>query len=364
MDLNISRVKKYIMCKEAAFQNYHQNRQGKRSMNLVDGGAYHKGFAVWQATRNWELALNEARKQFESDLDKAGFDIDLDFEAENHWQLIVAMLEASKDKQERGMQIIQPEAEFCVDIPNSYHNDITVHWIEIIKTIEKDGYFEYAERWGMPTPEAIREKRVYSPHGGAPAEDCACWQPHRLRGKCDGILMWNVKWWLQEHKTTAILGEMFEGQWYLDIQLTAYVYAIWKSLGTKPAGVILNAIKKPSEKQVTNWNNKRVRGEAKTQADYIEYHRFIYERTEQDCLRFESQFKAIADEWERDILEGTFTMRPLAGHCYAYNRKCDYHDLCLNHEEQAYVDDLYARELDYVDEARQEQLIQIQGITA
>jgi len=333
-------------------------------MNLVDGAAYHKGFATWQATRDWQLTLQNARAAFEADLDKAGLDINLDLEVENHWDMIVCLLEEFKSKwQDKGMQILQPECEFIVDIPNSHHNDITLHWTEIIKH-ENATHWDYEEHWGMPTPEAISEGRVCSPHFKDMDEDCPCWQPHRLYGRADGIITQEGNIWLQEHKGTARLGDLFWGQWYLDIQLTAYVWAVWKTLGVKPKGVVLNAMYKPSEGMVNSWNAKRKEGTKKGQSEYIKLHRENFERSEQDCLRFEREFKQWADSWERSILTGSFPMSPLSGHCLNYNRKCDYFDLCVNHDQEEYTFEMWPRDLDYVDEARQKQLIQITGTPA
>lgn len=361
MDLNISRIKKYIMCSEAAFQLYHEHRTGGvRPTALVMGTAYHAGFAEWQVSHDWAATVRAAEVAYNKEGRNHAIDTKLDFDFIANWEIVKSMLEVSKEQRQK-ITMLQPECEFSLAIPGSEHNDITVHWMERIDHEGKTGsithsHSEYVERWGMPDPLAIRERRVHSPHHNH-TEDCDCWRPHTLYGKVDGVISIDGKIWLQEHKTTSMMDQKFWDQWYLDLQLTAYVYAMWKTLGTKPAGVMLNAVRKPTDAQVAQWTKNN----GKSMKDYLGYQSQFFARTEADCERFERQFIALADKWEYDILHGTFVMEPGQGHCYAYNRRCDYFDMCHTHQDEVYTELLQTRQPDYVDNARAQTLINIQG---
>jgi hypothetical protein len=372
--LNISRAKELKRCPAAALYRYHYGLSGERSMNLVDGSAFHKGVAVGQATKNWAGAVIEAKQLFNNDLTAAGMMPEEDFLVAAHWKVVNHMIKLYQENWDNsimaGATVVQPECTFEIDIPNTEHNDITLHWYN-----NENGTHE----WGMPPADAITRGIVRSPHApttwgkytfsdlvlSADSRTCACYRPHRLVGRTDGILSWNGYLWLQEHKSSSIKDDRFWQQWHTDIQLTGYIYGVGKSLGIFPKGVILNMVYKPSESQIANWNNKRKNGPSKDVTEYMEYQREIFTRTDQQVADFERMFTSIASEWERRILENDFTPSPLPGHCYNYNRRCDFIDITLgNWSLEDAVRDMVQRDPDYVDEDRAEQLVQIQGALA
>lgn len=342
MLMNISRLKDYIACPKKYFNRYHENLQGARNFNLIDGGAFHKGMAHGQATSNWHAAVSLAKEQVTTDAAANNLD---EFEALEHAELVEYLLSVAGDSwQQRGMSVVQPECEFTIPIPNTEHYDITMHWFNL---------HEGKSMWGMPDPESIRLKHVAAPHTimDGPAK-CDCWRPHYLMGRADGILLWQGAWWLQEHKTTklSLESDQFRDQWALDMQLTGYCYGIWQAMGIRPHGVVLNGIYKPSDKQVSYWQSRSK--DPKPLKEYTKFRSDIYERTEADCLRFARDFSAWLDKIEYDILHGTFLMSPLSMHCRSYNTPCDYHNMCINHDAQDYKDVLSIRQPDYVDDAR------------
>lgn len=338
-------------------------------MNLVDGSATHQGIATGMATRDWAKARESARECFEINIKESNLLPEEDYLKEQHWKVVERILEVYREGFEKEVyQVIQPECEFLIDLPGTEHNDISMHWV--------DGNGE--QHWDCPSAEDII-RGVYSPHALSypenlkfstyaekdltiqQAKQCRCYQPHKLTGKTDAIVHWNGNIWLLEHKTTAISGQQFWSQWQLDIQPTAYIYGIWKSIGIRPRGFVLNALVKPSEGQVAGWNSRRKHGEPKNIADYIKYEREAFLRTEEDLARVEQTISAVADDWEASMLKGYqrgFYMSPVPGACVAYNRLCDFHAACSSHDSKDSLMSIGKRERDYVDEARTK-LVQI-----
>lgn len=356
MIINISRTKTRSLCRRKAFNTYHRHLTSpNRSMNLVDGSAFHKGVAAGLATKDWNHALAEASAQFEEDRKAVVVLPELEYQMDDHKQMIEVMVACYRDAfKDQGIQVIQPECEFDVALPGTKHHCIWIHHL----TPGPDKNFPYmkaVEHWGPPSPEDILANRVMSPHmledGDDGDEDCKCWQPHRFVGKTDAVVVWNQMIWLLEHKTTSISGEQFWAQWRLDIQPTGYIYGIQKSLNMKVGGFILNAIIKPSESQVSAWNKKRKNGPDKGVTDYIKYEREAFLRSDADLFRFEQELINTCNEWEADIVKGSFPHDGFAavGACQQYNRMCDFHSMCCNHDEENEIEALGVRNNDYVD---------------
>jgi hypothetical protein len=321
-------------------------------MNLVDGGAFHEALAQGLATpadHNWERALSEARVKFDEGVRAANLLEVEQFRIESHWQLVEAMALLYKQHYEMEQYtVLQPECSFDVALPNSHHNCIFVHHYEVARHSDPLGV---VEKWGPPDPQAILEKRVIPAHDPfEPDEICSCWQPHRVVGKTDAIIMWQARPWLMEHKTTAISGDQFWDGWELDVQPTTYMWGVWKATGLRPRGFVLDAIYKPSQRQVNSWNEKRKYGPPKNIVDYLNYERRAFLRSEEDLVRVESQYLALMREWERRVLEGDFPMANWnAGQaCKLYNRKCDFWTACLSHDDPVEFAALQARAPDYV----------------
>lgn len=348
MIVNISRAKTWFTCRRKYFDTYYRSLQGdRRSMNLVDGSAVHKGIAAGMATKDWDAAQAEAMKQFDVDIQAATLLPEEAYLVEQHKRVVTRILEVYRDGYAtESYQVIQPECEFEIELPGSEHNCINMHWLD------RNGN----HHWTKPIAQDIIEG-VYSPHMnviGTYDKDCACYQPHRFTGKTDAIVIWNGNIWLLEHKTTAISGQQFWSQWQLDIQPTGYIYGIWKALKVRPRGFVLNALVKPSEGQVASWNKSRKYGENKAIADYIKYEREPFLRTEEDLQRVEHQLIGVCNDIESSIIKGYeqgFYMSPVPGACVAYNRLCDFHAACSAHDSDSSLESLSRRDPDYVDEA-------------
>lgn len=327
-------------------------------MNLVDGGAFHRGVAVGRATHIWDNGRAAAKEMFDQDVAKSSIPPEQAFLIEEHWKLVEKMIGCFETQYEHETyQILQPECEFDVPLPNSYHNCIFLHWQE------EDG----TQHFEPPTADQIISGQVFSPHqpqmfGKTNAFNaCPCYVPHRFVGKTDAIVAWNQNIWLDEYKTSSIGGDQFWDQWFLDNQPTAYIYGIWKQLKIRPRGFLLNALMKPSEAQVANWNSKRKYGPDKGVADYLGLEREAFLRTEEDLWRVERQLAQCCYEWEREITDqqapDRFSMTPTNTSCKSFNRKCDFFFACQEHESVGAMEALRKRERDYVDD----KLVAIQG---
>lgn len=348
-------------CWRRAFNTYHRNLSAPRSMNLVDGSGLHDSVAHGFATKDWDAALRVARVKFDEGIAVSTIPEEQSYLIEDHWDLVCKMVQAFKEGVARETYtVIQPECSIDVPLPGSEHNCIWLHHIELAEP-PGGSNLAFEEKWGTPSPQAILERRVVSPHGDSLVERkaCSCYVPHRLVGQTDAIVNWNRVLWLLEHKTDSTTGEQFWDQWELDMQPTLYIYGIWKSLGMLPKGVIVNRLSKPSEKQVSAWNQKRKLGsDPKGVGDYIKYERQVFTRTTEDLLRIERTMIDLCNEWEWRILNGNFRHALQRGTCTEWNRKCDFHFPCVCHEEEGSFDGLSPRNMRYDDEKIQS-LIQL-----
>lgn len=347
MIINVSRVKSWRLCKRKAFNQYHRRLEAPRSMNLVDGGAFHAGVAAGRASHDWKHAREVANEMFAEDVKKSTLLPEQEYLIEEHRSLVEGMIGCFEQQYEHEQyQIIQPECEFDVELPNSHHNCIWLHHVVWNPEIQ-----QHYEIWGPPKPEDVISGNMYSPHK-TPAEDCSCYQPHRFVGKTDAVVSWNHNIWLDEYKTTSISGSQFWDQWQLDIQPTAYIYGIWKMLGVRPRGFLLNALRKPSEAQVAGWNSKRKVGAPTSPKDYLSLEREAFFRSEDDLARVERLLLSTAMEWEEEMV--TKRPEPFPGvfsstGCNTYNRKCEYWNCCCSHDQAGSLEALEARAPDYVD---------------
>lgn len=325
---------KTSLCWRKIFNRYHRKIGVSRNLTLSEGAAFHTGVAYGLATRDWIRAKELANEDFERLLTQVPLLPEQEYQIKDFKELIGVMIdEFAKAYGEDTYQVIQPECEFRVALPGSEHNCIWQHWIELRSA--KDSLTDVTEikHWDEPTPEAILSRRVITPHR-TPDPSCRCWQPHTLIGFTDALIVKNQAFWLQDHKTTAISNDAWWGQWVLDWAMTAYIYGIWKSTGVQPHGFYINALVRPSEKQVASWNKRRKDPRTyQSVKDYVSFNREAFLRDSRDLQRFEEQAIQFGNEWEWRILTGNFSMKPSNFTCVAYNRRCDYHLMCETHDE-------------------------------
>jgi len=157
--------------------------------------------------------------------------------------------------------------------------------------------------------------------------------PHQFFFRADGVVSWRGNPWLLEHKTTSQMGPMFFKKFRNDGQITAYIYCVWKKLGVRPVGAIINAIRKSRK------------------LDRVEFGRDVVTRSPERLEMYMDQVQRELDALER--LTALHADDPSqwfmhTGECVSYNRECDYVDLCT--KDTPDVRGLYVpRKPDYID---------------
>jgi len=204
---------------------------------------------------------------------------------------------------------------------------------------------EAAERWLAPELAEMKRQEAYVQYimtkyaEQYPTEPWTILAPevegslavghHTLYFRTDAVVSWRNSVWLLEHKTTAQLGPSFFKKFLMDSQITTYIYGVWKTLGTRPLGAIINAIRKSRN------------------LDAVAFERDV-------VLRSEAQLEEFVDQLCRQcaIIEDLPPVRDAylmhTSQCVRFNRTCEYLDLCRSDTPQAR--ELFTkRELDYVD---------------
>lgn len=357
MILSASSMSTSKTCWRKAFYGYHYGL-GYSNYNLADGSGLHAGVAHGLATGDWKKAREVGQEAFDKSSKDLTGDPTLDVLHWSHRNLVGDMVDCYSKAFEgvKGeFSVIMPEAQFKIELPNSHHHCIFKHWQC------RDQHF-----WSDPDPQDMIEHRplamqgpdaeeIYSREVRSPHfyEDrtCVCWTPHYLVGTMDVLVRWFNAIWLMEHKTTAVEGQQFWSQFRLDLQPTLYLYAARKKTKLPVAGVIIDAVFKPSERQVASWNSRRKHGPDKTQSDYLSYGREAFTRSEAQLTQFEQDAIQHANEWERRVVEGYFPMANVRSICSMYNRPCERMELCQSDNWWEEVNRVYPRE----------HLVQIQG---
>lgn len=292
---------------------------------MADGTAFHKGAALLRAGARLDEAQDVAITELNKEIAKMTTIPELDFKKDDNRELVRAMLKMTHDgwsKDQGGIQVIQPECKFDIALPNSMHNCIWEH-ARFLPT--GGGYVDGPLE--MFDPEEILRGNVVSPHH-KDDPSCACWRPHRITGTTDTIFTLRHHVFIEDHKTTALNSNQFWAQWPLDMQMTIYMWAIKQTLGFTPAGFFINAIFRPSQAQLANWNKNRKEGEWRSEVSYLRYERELFLRTDFDLDRAAQVMTEFGHEWEWRITHGYFGGTFGANACVIYNRPCEYTQMC------------------------------------
>lgn len=273
---------------------------------LVIGGAYHVAVAHLLAARDREGAIALAESHYrERILGEHLLPEELVL-AEQNIELTKRMVNAQADLYEHDdWEMLQPEVEFCVELPNTRHHCLYVHRI------------------------------LHPSEASYPPLSCTderCFVNHRLKGRADGLIAWKNMVWIIERKTSGMVQETFWTQWQLAAQPTGYIYGAWKGAGVRPNGFILEKTQKPRK------NSK--------DPFHITIEREPFLRSDADLLEFERDISQIATDYERADVEGAWYKNTAS--CLSWNRKCYFFDLCKRNQEQM-PGEFRARKKDYVD---------------
>jgi hypothetical protein len=298
--INISRANGFQECRQ---RNYYYDHDRIVPFTVADplllGSAYHDGLAQFFASGDIVSAVIHAEAKY-----RDGYAAQEKFILPEERPLIErhvtwltnSLAEFVKHYAKGDIQVIQPEVEFCVPLEGTEHHSNHFHKI----------------LYGAPL---AASRPGYT---GPSCDDPRCIQPHWFRGKTDAVVEWQGRMWLFEHKTEARTGDGYFTKFLLDFQPTGYLFGIRQSTGLRPAGFVLNIIKKP---------NAAFKGDP---LSVVGFEREVYLRSDQDLDRFATQLGSLADDYERAAFDPTkIYMNTKA--CMNWNRKCDYHDICLNH---------------------------------
>jgi hypothetical protein len=355
MIMNNSRREAYSACGTLAYNQDALGLTGRIPAEpLLIGAAFHKAKQViGSKAGNLDFAADAAEAEYRA---RANWSQLLQEELSIHEEnisLVRSMVKAYGEHWiNENYQILAPEVSFRVPIPNTEHHCWYFHkllrtiatnpllsWTEIVTIFsqwaDKLVLFDFGRRM---TGEDLA--KWYRDHTESECDGWAglCFQPHYLVGTTDAVIQWNRAVWLMEHKTTAYdlynssqQSKNWIANWYLSTQASTYIYGIWKSLGVRPHGVMLNVVIKPRKNAVTKVFN---------------FYREAFLRTKEQLLRFESETARLMTDYEARVPFGAVWQDPRS--CFNYNRKCDFHKQCVSGEPDR---SLIARDPDYVSAA-------------
>lgn len=314
MIINISRGTTFDSCQMKAKYWYELGLKSKREADpLVFGGAIHKAYAHFFSTQD----VQGAKDALESEVRERIENVFLLPEEKAHYEKMIeqgkcAVEQYSQHYSKQPFTVLHPEVRFTVALPGTEHHC----W--------------YAHK--LLYPDVPFERHIMGDGGPEPH---SCWQPHYLTGVTDAVIMWDQMVWLLEHKTTAYMSDDYFLQWVLDHQPTGYIYGIWKAIGLRPHGFILNVIKKPPK----NARDQFAFG----------FSREPFLKTDEDLQDFEREMIILANDYERVAAGNLWRKNPKS--CRSYNRTCYFHDLCkrfgvvepgeFDQRDQDYVEEQY-----------------------
>jgi len=330
MIVNWSRLSNFGKCPERAWNwdELHLEAWAPQ-LPLLQGGGFHEGVAQYFATHDIKQAQAAAEDHMRKELEGQMIlpEERPEIERAIAWSKM-AVGRFAEQYEGQPVQVLWPEVQFCVPMPNSEH----CCW-EFHKRFCGDvPYSEHASYGSAIQQQASTEAKPL------------CWQPHYFRGKTDAVVQYLGGIWLFEHKTNSQQLEMFIKKYFLDAQVTGYLYGIWKSMGVLPSGFILNIIQKPHKN-------------AKDQMQ-VGFAREPFQRCKEDLEAFALEFVTQANEYERAFrdrhLGNEFAVVRRTTSCMDYSRQCPYFSKCQRHPKEALEGEFAQREPDYVEKAYQE----------
>lgn len=116
------------------------------------------------------------------------------------------------------------------------------------------------------------------------------------------------------------------------MQPTGYIYGIWKSIGLKPNGFIMEKVTKPRKNAADPF--------------HITIEREPFLRSDTDLLEFERDFTGMLTDMEQAYISGNWYKNTAS--CFNWNRKCHFLDQCRRNH-QIIEGEFRKRDQDYVD---------------
>lgn len=302
MILNISRAIYFQSCRTKYKERFVKLNEPLRTPDpLTIGGAAHKGIAHVFATKDVAGGVTLTEKFYREELVGQMILPEELPRIEQNIELSKRIVQKYGEYycKDADFQVIHPEVTFLVPMPDTFHHCWFFH-----KLLYPNLPFEKCS--------LARDYSCATAH--------ACWQPHYFTGRTDAIIQWNKLLWLLEHKTNGLTGEPFNKwlmSWDLELQPTGYIYGIWKSIGLRPHGFILNVIQKPRKNAADPFN--------------VQFQREPFLKSDEQLEEFEREFIQIANDLEDATIHDHFYRNTKS--CFDYMRICDYYHVCKRMHE-------------------------------
>lgn len=351
MIINWSRISQFQECRRKAY-NWDALRLSswREADALLTGGGFHVGAAVLFATKDVHKAVEAAEQDMRARYDKQMI-LPEEKPAIEHgieWTKR-AVAKFAEHYEGQDVQVLWPEVAFCLPMPNSWHHCHFFHkhiYGPPAPPRDDPAQVPACNEWLIASNgEVLHKGHIVQGHFCTRCGEQLpkCFQPHYFKGKTDAVVQWLTKVWLFEHKTNSQAPEIFYKRYLLDAQATGYMYGIWKTLGVRPEGFILNVIQKPYKN-------------AKDQLQ-VGFGREPYMRSSEDLDRFAGELVEQATDYERAFAAADsgnpFAVYMNTKSCTNYNRQCYYMDYCqrgfvaiegeFNERQQDYVEEEYGK---------------------
>lgn len=322
MIVNWSRLSNYGKCPERAW-NWDRRHLETWSpeLPLLQGGGFHEGVAAFFARKDVFDATEAVERKMRQELE-GKLILPEDKPAIEHaikWAQL-AVSKFADNYQSQPVQVLWPEVQFMIPMPGTEQCSWEFHK----RFCQGEPFLRHAEL-ALLQPENRSQ--------------LACWQPHWFRGKTDAVVQYLGGIWLMEHKTNSQATENLINRFFLDAQVTGYLYGIWKSMGVLPEGFILNVIQKPAK----NARDQMTVGFA----------REPFQRCQEDLEAWEGEFIEQANQYERAFrdreLGNPFAIVRRTTSCMDYGRKCPYFSMCQRHPREPLEGEFSVRSADYVE---------------
>ena len=168
-----------------------------------------------------------------------------------------------------------------------------------------------------------------------------------LKGRVDGLVVRQGKYWIREVKTTSMKKGEFQKKASVSYQGSGYIYGVEKFRGIKIEGVVYDVVFKPALR----------RGVHETAGDFGEriyqdycnpdrkdfyYLRFFTYRSAKEIEEFEKDMVLLARDLRTRTREGKWYRN--TDRCYDFNKECDFRPICWTDKpDEGLMQSLYER---------------------
>lgn len=330
MIANHSRLKEWQLCRRKDYYDHHLCLGSPlKAEPLITGSAVHAGFASLLAGESLSTALSAGDEVYSTELAETFLLPEERETYENKKAFARKAIECyAKQLPGEKFQVLHPEVKFRIPLSNTEH--FCYFFYQFLQPNGSLDDFKLARTcYLLGDPDRNMELDQ-------------CWQPHYFQGKTDALVVAQGMIWLLEHKTSSDYKQSFWDNFLLNQQVTRYIYGIWKSIGIRPSGAIVNKIQKPNTRQ--SLSSVKVESEA-----------FI--RSDDDLSNCEAELVEAMNLYEEATIQRHIGKNSEA--CISWNRKCLYHSLCSDHITDIKDVDKHqfpTKKLDYINEAYYEVL--------